>query len=551
MAPWPDWLPIETVSLAAMVVTATLALYGIYRLDGRRRWGGTLRRRFVLGVPWGTVIVAGFVLAVYLFVQGAFGRLHEPVVVPFRSWSYRYPLGMVTAPFAHGDLGHLTGNLLSTVVFAPLVEYAWGHYPTERGSRSFGSLRTNPYARIAAFVVAVLLVGIATSFLVPGPLVGFSGVVFALAGYLIVARPVLAVFAVVGRTVVSLVYHSALRPVVTATAEPRFVEPWWADVAIQGHALGLLLGLVLGILVTARRRETPAARTVWFSAIVFAASEALYALYWQFGSNRFVMFRGIGLAVIFLLATMVVLGVATEEPPSVPRSELSLRHVSVGLLLAFALGIGIAAVPYNAVDIHGTDPDGVDVRDYTVTYDEDVPHGYVQAVHIPFVGDRLTGTVEASGVIVVSERRDAWREIVSAGQLGHDGRRSVVVGGLGWREELIANRSTWDAVDAGATYKVYLRRAGERPRLTYRADPVRLAPTVAGLNLSIEPMRTAYRLNVTRNGSVIARSPLPAVNESVDLAGIRFERRSEDLFAVHNRTRIRVASYQAGRRQGS
>jgi hypothetical protein len=64
MAPWPDWLPIETVSLAAMVVTATLALYAIYRLDGRRRWGGTLRRRFVLGVPWGTVIVAGFVLAV-------------------------------------------------------------------------------------------------------------------------------------------------------------------------------------------------------------------------------------------------------------------------------------------------------------------------------------------------------------------------------------------------------------------------------------------------------------------------------------------------------
>jgi len=543
-------VPIGPASLVALLLAGLVAVAAVYWLDGRRRWGRHLRQRFVLGVPWGTVVVVAVVVAVYLFIQGAFGRLREPVVVAFRSWSYRYPLGMVTAAFAHSGLSHVTGNLLSTVVFAPVAEYAWGHFPTERGSQSFAAYRTNPYARIAGFVVAVLLVGLATSVFVPGPLVGFSGVVFAFAGFAVVTKPVTAVFAIVGSRVVRVVYYSLQDPVLSRQATTQFVEPWWAGIAIQGHALGLLLGVLLGMALLARRGTRPAARHVWFAALVFAVTESLYAFYWQFGADRFVMFRGAGLAVVFVGATLIVAAVSTGNRRIVPRSTLTVRQIAAGLLLAMVLGIGLAAVPYNAVDITDTAENGVDVRDYTVMYAEDVPHEYVQSVRIPVIGDRLVRTVNASGVIVESDRREAWEEVIPTGRLAHRGSSAVQLGGLGWRETVVANRSTWNAVDAGTTYKVYLRRAGQAPRLAFAAEPVTVAPTVAGVNVTIEPVRGGYRLNATRNASLLDRTPMPAVNQSVRLAGLTMDRREDELFAVHDDTRIRIARYQRGRRQG-
>jgi hypothetical protein len=542
-------LPVGLASLLALAVAVALAAFVLHRLDGRGRWSTPLRRRFVLGVPWGTVLVVWFVVAVYLFVQGAWGRLTDPVVVGFRAWSYSYLLGMVTAPFGHGGLGHITGNLLGTVVFAPIAEYAWSHYPTARGSHSFGSRFSNPYVRIGLFVVAVAVVGLATSFLVPGPLIGFSGVVFAFAGFAVVARPVAAVFAVVGARVVDLVYYTAVNPVVTAEARRQFVEPWWADVAVQGHALGLVLGFLVGIALVVHRSEVPPARYVGFAALAFAVSESLYAIYWQFGATRFVMFRAAGLALVFLFVALVVYGAGATDRDLFARSALNARQLAVGGLLVVVLAIGLAAVPYNAVDVGPADDGGIEVRDYTVTYEEDVPNAYLASVRLPVIGDRLTGTVNASGVIVRSDARDAWEQVVSTGQLALAGRERVTVGGLGWRETLIANRSTWNAVDAGDTYKVYLRRAGGSPRLVFRDDPVPLAPRIAGVNLTVEPTRGTYLVNATRNGSVVDRVAMPAENESTSLAGLRLDRNRTALFALADGTRIRVARYQSGREQ--
>jgi membrane associated rhomboid family serine protease len=542
-------LPIGLLSVLALVTAMGLAALVVYTLDGRRHLGTTLRRRFVLGVPWGTVLVVLFVVAVYLFVQGAWGRLTEPVVVGFRAWSYSYLVGMVTAPFGHSGLGHITGNLLGTVVFAPIAEYAWSHYPTERGSRSFGSPGSNPYVRIGTFVVAVLLVGLATSFLIPGPLIGFSGVVFAFAGFAVVTKPVLAVFAVLGSRVVDLLYYTSLNPVVSVRARRQFVEPWWADVAVQAHVLGLLVGILLATVLVVRRRDVSRGRYVGFALVVFAVSESLYIVYWQFGADRFVMYRAAGLAFVFLLTAAAVYGVSATDRNLFDRTRLNGRQIAVGALLAVVLAIGLAAVPYNLVDVGPADSDGIEIRDYTVTYEEDVRNGYLGAVTLPVVGDRLTGSVNASGVIVQSDRRDAWMEELSTGQLALSGRGTVTVGGLGWRATVIANRSTWNAVDAGDTYKIYLRRPGDPPKLSFRDDPVRLAPRIAGVNLSIEPVPGRYVVNATRNGSIVDRASMPAVNETTGIAGLTLVREENDLFAVTDDTRVRVARYQTGREQ--
>ena len=541
---------LATGSVLVVVAAALGSLYVVARLDESDGWGASLRSRFVLGVPWGTVVVVCGVVAVYLFVQGAGGDFTDPLVVPFRSWSYWYPLGMFTAPFAHGNLGHVTGNLLSTVVFAPVAEYAWSHYPTERGSQSFSSLSTNPVVRIAGFVVGVVLVGLVTSLFVPGPLIGFSGVVFAFAGFALVTRPLAAIFAIVAVRVVRVVYYGVTDPVVVAEARRQFVRPWFADVAIQGHALGLVVGVLLGAVVVHRRGRWPDVRYVWFATLVFGISESLYAFYWYAGVDRYLLFRGAGVAVVFVLVTLVAIAVIASDRRPVPWSELTGSQLAAGLLLAVVIGIGIAAVPYNLAAVDGVDGNGtVEVRDYTVAYVEDVPNGYVSAVSLPVVGDVAGGSARASGVVVTSERRNAWEEVVPAGRLALNGEATVSVGGLGWRERVRANRSGWNAVGAGSTYKVSLQRPGEPRRLAFADQPVRLAPTIAGLNLTIEPTRGGYALNGTRNRTTVERVRVPRANATVEVGDVSVDRRGDALFARHEDTEIRLAVFERDQRE--
>jgi hypothetical protein len=132
--------------LAVGILVSLATLFALARPGGR--WGELARKRLVLGVPWGTLVVVAFVAAFYLFAQDGLTNPHNPVVVPFRAWGYFYPTGMLTAGFAHSGLGHVTGNLLGTLVFGSLAEYAWSHFPRKRGSSSFAALRCNPFARI-------------------------------------------------------------------------------------------------------------------------------------------------------------------------------------------------------------------------------------------------------------------------------------------------------------------------------------------------------------------------------------------------------------------
>jgi len=540
-----DSVPLDQLSFWTLVVSGFLSLGVLYRVSSRdplRR----VRARLLLGIPWGTVALVAGLYAVFYVLQGA--AQGRPIVVGFRSWSYFYPLGMVVAPFAHAGVGHLTGNVISTLVYAPVAEYAWSHYPTERGAQTFGSWGSNPFVRIGLFVAGSVAVGLATSLFIPGALIGFSGVVFAFAGFALVTRPLLAVFALVARRAVNLVYFSLQNPVLTAKAEPRFVSPFWADIAIQGHALGLLVGVLLGLWVARRRDEWADPRRVWFAVLVFAVAQALYALYWQVSTDEFVLFRGMGAAVVLTLAAVVAAAVIRRDRILLSRIDLSRREVAAGLLLAVVLAISVAAIPFNMVAVAGagtgtgTADDGIEIRDYTVTYAEGVPNQYVASVDIPVVGQPLS--INESGVVVTSPDRDAWEVVVPAGQLAFQGRASVPVGGLGWRETVVANRTTWNVVDGPSTYKVYLRRVGEPRRLAFAAEPATVPAVINGTRVRIAPTRPGYELELLRNDSVVGSSPIPTEGRNVTVADITFNRTGESLQAIHDRTRLKIATFK-------
>ncbi|PSP88015.1 rhomboid family intramembrane serine protease [Halobacteriales archaeon QS_4_69_34] len=311
-------VPVWQLALITAVAASLLAVWRLDRPGGR--WGATLRTRFVLGVPWGTLLTVGFVLSVYLFVQGGWNHWYRPVTIPFRSWSYLYPLGVVTAPFSHTGAGHLIGNLIGTLALGALAEFAWGHFPAERGSTSFSSLRTNPLARVLAVPAAAIAVGLFTSLFAIGPVIGFSGVVFAFAGFALVRYPLATVVALAAGEVLQLFYTALGNPITTARAAPGFGSPWWAEIAIQGHAIGLLGGALLGAALVRRRGVRPPALRLWLGVLVFAVGQSLWAVYWFRGGEQFVLYRALGAVLVLALAVLVAASVAASDRPVSARA---------------------------------------------------------------------------------------------------------------------------------------------------------------------------------------------------------------------------------------
>ncbi len=537
----PGWVPAWQ---ALVVVAAVASLVALRLLAGPGgRWRVAVRRRLLLGVPWGTLLTVLVVLGTYLFLQGGLGHWHRPVVVPFRAWSYFYPLGVLTAGLAHAGPGHLTGNLLGTLVFGSLAEYGWGHFPTERGSSSFGSLRSNPYARVLAVPVVAVLAAVFTGLFGLGPVVGFSGVVFALAGFSLVRLPVATVVALVVGDVLDVFYLSLLNPVITGSGGTSFTTPWWAGVAIQGHALGVFLGVVVGAVLVHRRDAAPPAARVWLAALAFAVAQGLWAVY-AFRGGRYVLYRAGGVALAFVLAALVTAGVTASGATLVDRIDLSRREAAVGLLVCVLLALSLVAVPYNLLTPAAGDPpdDAVAVRDYTVYYAEDVPNRLVAAFDVDVPGFE-TSNVSASGVIVTSDRRDIWWEQVSTARLAFAGQHRVRVGGVGWRASVVANRSGWSAVGGPTAYRVTLRRPGDPPRVAFRSEPAAAEPTVAGRNVSVAPAADGDRfaVRVRRDNRTLGRAPIPTGNASVRVGGLTLTRDGRGLFAVRGETRVRVA----------
>ena len=537
----PSWLPLRTLTVLAAVALSLLVV--LLTDDSEDGLLAPLRRRLVLGVPWGTVISILGVLCVYLFVQGAFDDLRDPLVIPFRSWSYFYPLGMLTAAFSHGSLGHITGNLVGTAMFAPIAEYTWGHYPQRRGTQTFTRPLTNPIARILLVPTIVFLVGLFTAAFALGPVVGFSGVVFAFAGFAIVNRPLAAVLAILADRVLGLVITAIQNPRVVTAPRPRVITPWWANIAIQGHAIGILSGILLGFVLVYYRDQWPDPKRVWFGLLAFATVQGLWALFVPQGNGRFVMFRWAGTALVFVLAAVIVLATTGEYDLDLPKYDPAavLRTTALVVVVVLTATIAGSAIPYNVAQFGDADtPEpNVEVRDYAVSYGENVPDGYVNSVSIPIVND-LT-EINTSGVIVTSDRRQIWQTVVLESQLKNRGFATIELGGVGWERDVHVNRSGWKPTGNDSVYKVYLRPTRENRTLAFTSESQRADVVLGGRNVTLAPVERGFRFRVSMADRTLGTAPVPGQGGTTSAGQINFTRNGSQIVASYDRTRVEIA----------
>jgi membrane associated rhomboid family serine protease len=604
--------PTQVAIVLALCLTGAYA-WSLGLLDRAR---AALTARFVLGVPWGSLLSICLVGGFYLFAQGGLHHWSEPVTLPYRSWSYFSPLGMLTAGFAHGSAGHITGNLLGTVVLAPIVEYAWGQYPPERAENSLSGVSGNAGRRegwlarpvVRALIVfpgAVVVVSVLTSVFALGFSLGFSGTVFAFGGFALVYYPLRTILGMVGISVVSLVYRALTDPVLTATATAGTPgPPSWAGINQQAHIFGLLLGVLLGVFLLRRRDRLPESGHVFAAVLLFTVARGLYALPWTDG-DRFFQYRGIGLIVLLVLTVLVTAAVVTSDRrlagTTTPRllaigwlalvglgaagavwagmawnasrsgtlvltavlaglfalpalyvvastltgrPQVTRRQGAIALLVVCTVVVALPSVLTNLL-VLADDPvpgsGGVEVRDYTVTYEEDVaaPRRYATES-----GDSATNaSADESGVIVVSESREIWTVAVSTDQLARQGNASVPLGSLGWRETVRAERTGWSVTGNDSVYVVDLHHDGERTR-SFASDAVTAEPHIAGETLTLVPSGDRFEVRVRENGTVRSAA-IPATNASTTLGGLRLATEPRDgtdhLIASADGTSVAVA----------
>ncbi len=360
------------------IVTALLVAFGyIWLLAGRGSWYNRLSERFVLGVPWGTLVSITVVVCFYLFAQSGLAYWNAPVTLPFRSWSYFSPIGLLVSGFAHAGPGHLTGNMIGTLVLAPIVEYAYGHYPPGGNTSDYeypppGTHESGPETDIApdavwarpwvralvVFPLAVAAVSLATSVLAFGWSLGFSGTVFAFLGFATVYVPVAAVIAMVGFTGTAIVLNSLLSPVVRATAEASSGPPSWWGVNVQAHLLGFLIGVVLALILLRRRNETRRPSAVFFATVLVGLSRGLYIFTHSPEDDVFLQLRGVGVIFVLGLAILVTATVAADDTTLPDRiSDLSWTPTMKPLAILWlgAVGVLIWSVWAGTID-RGTIP---------------------------------------------------------------------------------------------------------------------------------------------------------------------------------------------------
>ncbi|QSW98816.1 rhomboid family intramembrane serine protease [Haloterrigena alkaliphila] len=591
-----------TVVLPLVVVATLLGSVAVVRRLHRpsRRWGDIVRSRLVMGVPWGSLLVMGFVFCVYLFVQDGITNFENPVVIPFRAYSYFYPTGMLAAPFSHAGSGHLIGNLSGATVVAPIVEYAWGHYPEGRGEGSFSSWHANPWVRaLVIFPLAVLAIGVLSSLFALGPVIGFSGVVFAFAAFALVHYPIVTLVGLLGVQSVLLTLYRALQvPIGVYVARPRPPSaPSWAGIAIQGHALGFFLGLVLGVAVLRRRNRRPDAVRIWLAILLFGFVQGLWQIYWFADENVYVLFQGPGVLVVTALALVVTVAIAGSDRSLVPerlerrlplvgrsadspvgrplemagdgddrtvgarlerigelasgavdrRSRLSAvtprRTATMLVLLVFAIVAGMA-IPVNFFvyeDAASSSETAVEVEDYTIEYAEGVENELTSPVQVGPFAEAFS--VESSGVIVTSDRRHVWSEVVPAHSLAFTGEAEIAVGGPGWRETVHVERTGWEPVGNDTVYQVEIWADGEAPQLAHESNASQADVRIAGRNVTVASQDGEFVLEVESPGAdEVDTAPLPSPDEPTTAAGVTFEREDDTVYATAEGTQVAVAS---------
>jgi len=500
------------VVLSATLVLLALAAY-IARPSVLHGVARRARSRFVAGVPLGTLVIVCANVAFFYLGQRAYTG--EVLTVPYLSWSYGYPTGFLTGPIGHASVSHITGNLLAAVVFGPVVEYVIGHKVTLSGERA-----RHPVVRGAVGVpLAWYAVGVVVSFFSWGPSIGFSGVVFFLFGFAVVFYPLASVVLLVANDAVGVLVSALRSPVSTASAGEGFVTPSWANVALDGHLLGLLLGVVAAVYVARRRGAEVDGYRVGGAVLVLGLVQSLYAV-WTVDGSTYILYRAVGVAFVGVLA--VLAGYFAEVESSsrplraiedfAPRRAVSVSAVLVPVVVLCAVGFVTGFGTVSTVD----DVETVEVEGYSVWYGEDVENERV--VSVPFI-DVAPVNFTVSGVIVTNDDRGIWYRAASTERLRTGPSRTFLVGGLGWHREVEVDRVGLESSTGNESYSV-LVTVGNETRAVYDSPPARTRTEVDGwsLNLTVEGGERAVAM---RRGSETRTVPLRERMFTVE--GVGFE----------------------------
>jgi membrane associated rhomboid family serine protease len=539
-----------------LLVTAAVSVVVLYRIAAPGgRWARQLRSRLLLGIPWGTLTILLFLLGVFLFVQGAYsGDIfdpRQPVTYAFTSWSYDYPLGVLTAAFSHGSFGHFFGNVVALAVFGSITEYAYGHFPLERGAQPHRSPGRSPYVRPLVFVGVVLFISLVTAAFSPGPIIGFSGVVYALAGFAIVYRPLSALAGVLLVDVVRLLYNAFTSPIQTYSPSVQSIGVWFADIAVLGHLLGFVVGVGLAFALLWSRDEHPVPGRIWIAAVVFGLVQNLWLVYLPLDNSRYLLLRSVGVAFVFLVAAVVLVGVTRPSRPAIPwpsrvpstvRDSLPSRgEVATGIVIVSLLSLSMAGAATNlrSVDSIALPNDPVEIRDYQVGYSENVSNE-IYSLDVP--GLSQGETVQSSGVIVYSEQRHVWQVATSTSRLASNGVSRVVVGGVGWRETVWVTRTGWSVVGGAETYRVRLYPPDDEPRLAFASAPATAEAVIDNRSITLRSSGTDFEIAVSRDNETIGVGTMPTDGANTTVGAIRFERHGRNLYAAADGTRLRIAN---------
>jgi len=353
------------VALTAVVLAAVLAGVGwlVWTNGGAEHWRELTDDRFVYGVPWGTLLAVALVTAFYLFAQRGLWSWYDPLTLPFVSWSWFYPVGVLTSGFAHGSAGHIVSNMTGALAFGVVAEYAWGHYPQRRGHTIRDSLLapqesrfSSPGARILLVTAAMFAVALLTGIFSLGPGLGFSGAVFGIAGFAIVTKPRAAIAAVVASSALSTLYQALADPVVRGTVSVGSPSPpTWANIAFQAHMLGFVVGAMAGIALLWARRDELASVTVFFATLTFGLALSLWLLVWPGGQDVFYLYRGAGVILVVLLTGLVTVA-ATGSDRSVSRSIAILAVALLAIPFVLAMLWFVAALSGTVPELSGFAP---------------------------------------------------------------------------------------------------------------------------------------------------------------------------------------------------
>ena len=565
-------LPVSPTQIV-LFVTLVCALAYVWYVSGRGTWHATASERLLYGVPWGTAVTVSIVLAFYLLVQRGLWQWSDPLFLPFISWSYFYPTGLLTAGIAHASPAHLLSNVAATLVLAPIAEYAWSHYPPRgEGERSSGASTGGPNAvtigidvldrpwvrAVVVFPTVILVVSYVTSMLSWGPSLGFSGAVFAIAGFAIVTYPLASIVGILATGALRTLLVTFNEPVLRATVEQGPpMPPSWAGIAFQAHFLGFLIGVLAGLVLLYRTERRPLPGRVFLATLLFGMFQGLWLVVGEPAADVYVLYRGVGVVIVFLVTVLITAAVAGTDTNGRPILELpSSKVVRMGAAVLILVLTMLVVLPspfaglsvVDGFDAPATDhPESgatvgnVTVQDYTVTYVENASSGY----RFPYdtVDAELAGTI--SGVVVVSPDRDIWTVATRARLLEHYGDSSVAVGGVGWRSDVAVERIGWDVTGGDTAYAVDLS-VGEQEERAYRSAAVRSDASIDGYDVEVVPTTDDFELAVARDGESIDRASLPETNQTERIGPLTVTVRDVDdattLVATHEKTRVPIAT---------